>query len=126
MGIHIEPAFPREPDQAQAGAAGQVDRQRGRRRHRRQHAGAGPHGLADHLVAGPAGNHQQAAVDGVFVVVQGADQLVQCIVAADVLAHPADAPAGVGPGRGMDRAACRIHRLVLRQVASARCRAVAE
>src|SRR5690554_4619403 len=95
---------PQEGDQGEPARAGELDRQRGGRGDRGEQADAEPRGLGDHLVAGAAGDQDEAGAQVGPLADEGAEQLVERVVSADVLAHEQDLAIGAGPGRRMDRA----------------------
>src|SRR5690606_119894 len=105
MAVHDVAVRAHEGHQREPAGLGQLDRQRGRRGNRRQQADPEPRRLGHHLVAGAAGDEHEAAPHVDPLADERAEQLVERIVAADVLSHMQDLALRRGPGRRMDRAA---------------------
>src|SRR5579872_1511379 len=88
-GVDVGALAPQEADEGEPEAPGEVDRQAAGRRHRAQDGDAGGHALLGELEAGPPADEDDAPGQLRRATAQQRppDQLVQGVVAADVLAE---------------------------------------
>ena len=119
MGEHLEAVVARDGDQRDAGVLGGAQRERGRRRDRDDDRRAADRGLLDHLDRDAAGQQDDAGIAGDVAASEGAGQLVERVVPADILAQRDD------PALGFQNAAAwtaRVSRLKRLQRPAARRR----
>ena len=76
-----------------------------------QRADAGAHGLVDQFQAAAAGDHDEAFARLAALQRQRADQLVQCVMPADVLTAEGDLSVAVDIQRRVQRTAVARHQL---------------
>src|SRR2546423_2048137 len=100
--VHVEAAVADETDDGLPEALGGGDRQARRRRHRAQHGYAGHRGLL-HELERQSPRHEQHVIAEWQVTPEQrvADELVERIVPADVLAHRQQRPLGRETGGGV-------------------------
>ena len=104
-GVDVEAFGPDEAEQGHAVLAGQLDGQARRRADGRQHRDAGDRRLLHQLEARPAADQQDGVVEGRAAGEERrADELVQGVVPADVLAHVEQPAVGVEQRRGVQAA----------------------
>src|SRR4029077_17873294 len=86
--VDVEPVAAQEAYQSEAEALGQLDRQAARRRDGADDRHPGDQALLEDLIARPAADQDDVAVEREEPLAERpADQLVERVVAADVLAH---------------------------------------
>jgi len=93
--------IPCEPDQSQTGFIGQTNGQPRRRRNRGHQTNAHSCTLLHHLEARATGHHDKSLPEGDFLSGQRANQLVEGIMPADILANGDNALARNSKGRRM-------------------------
>ncbi len=103
--VDVEAAVADEAEECHAAVTGQAYGQAGRRPHRGEHGDAGERRLLHQLEARPAADEEHAAGERQFARdKEGADELVECVVPADVLAHGQKLATGVEQRGGMEAA----------------------
>src|SRR5690554_6535576 len=117
MGMRVDdmPPGTQEGDEGEAARAGKLDRECGGGRDRREQSHAEPRGLRHHLVACAAGDQDEALAQVRALAGKRSEQLVEGVVATDVLAHPQDLAVGRCPGGRVHRAGRGIERLAMRE-----------
>ncbi len=105
MSVHVEAIAPQEADEGLPQALGGLHGKVRRRRHGAEDRHARHGGLLNDLEAHPSGNHDESVVErqppGEDL---GADELVERVVATDVLADVQDATVPVEEARGVETA----------------------
>jgi len=89
--------FPAKAQETHAGAFGDVDRERGRRRYRGEQWNVHSRRLVHEFVARPARQKDEAVLHVFPAASQTADQLVERVVTVHVLKHFNDGAVGLAP-----------------------------